>query len=217
MNHTAVLHQWSGGLLCSFGLYLAQKKVDVLSLINIQGIPDNKVTLERVPTYILRQLSDSLDLPLFTPTMQPESVQKDVQSLLSLVNQKYGVHSVVLNGFEQDGSMDALKKNYEDSSFQVQNFVEQNNPYDLFEEAMNLGFKAHIFAVNEKILGRNYLGAQLTSDMLKHFKDSKIHPFGANGEFETVCVDGPNFKHKVLVNFGDVHFKNGYWYREIII
>lgn len=216
MNQVSILHHWWGGLLCSYGLHLAQKQLNVLCLVNFQGAIEAKSLMERIPTPILRQISDSLELPLFMPSTNPESIEKDIQALLTLVNQKYGVHSVVLNAFEQDHRMKILKKNYEGTALHIQNFIEKETPETLFEDAMNLGFKAYIFSINEKILNRSYLGAPLTLEMLTHFKSNNIHPFGARGEFETICTDGPNFKNKIPVNFGDTHFKNGFWYREVI-
>lgn len=216
VNQASTLHHWSGSLLCSYGLYLAQKQANVLCLVNLQGGIEGKSIMERVPMGILRHLADSLEIPLFMPSATLDTLEKDIQSLLTLVNQKYGVHSVVLNAFEQDSRMAILKKNYEEAALQVQNFVEHSTPEMLFEDAMNLGFKAHIFSINEKSLNRSYLGAPLTIEMLNNFKANNIHPFGANGEFETICTDGPNFKNKTLINFGDMHFKNGFWYREVI-
>lgn len=175
----------------------------------------NPQIIERIQTDIFRALADSLNLPLFAATTNSDSIKKDLQGLLMLVNQKYGVHSVVLNMFEQDTLKSALQKHYEDAGIEVLNFLRDRKPEEIFLSALESGFKAHILSVNEKYLNRSYLGMELTPSMLQTFQESNMHPFGINGEFETICVDGPNFKHKIPLNFGDIHFKNGSWYREI--
>lgn len=217
MSHPLSLCHWSGKLLCSLGLYLAQRQSKILCLVNLPITSAFKGSNERIPLNILRQLADSLKLPLFTPNVTAETLNDDLKSFLSLVGQKYGTHSVILNNFKQDNNiLNILEKSYTDASFYVQNVIDQQSPDALFEEAMNLGFKAYIFSVNEKFFSRNYLGSLLTMEMLQNFTKNNIHPFGLNGEFDAICVDGPNFENKISLNFGDIHFKNGYWYREFL-
>lgn len=217
MSHPLSLCHWSGKLLCSLGLYLAQKQSKVLCLVNVPGMSVLKGLNECIPLHILRQLADSLNLPLFTPNVTAETLHEDLKSFLSLMGQKYGTHSVMLNTFRQENNLlNLLEKSYKDTSFHVQNIIEQKTPEILFEDAINLGFKAYIFSVNEKFFSRNYLGSLLTMEMLQNFTKNNIHPFGLNGEFDAICVDGPNFGNKISLDFGDIHFKNGYWYREFL-
>lgn len=217
VSNPLTLYHWSGKLLCTLGLHLAQKQSKVLCLVHFPQTIPVKNMIDHLSAATLRQLADCLKLPLFTPTITAETLQNDVQSFLTLVTQKYGVQSVFLNNFKNDSNEFArLEKLYKDSEFQVQNLFFENNPEILFEDAINLGFKAYIFSVNEKFFSRNYLGSLVTMEMLQNFKKNNIHPFGSNGEFDAICVDGPNFENKISLNFGDIHFKNGNWYREFV-
>jgi len=211
------LQHWSGSLLCAVGLYLAQKEANIACLINLRGISQPTKIIEKIPVSIHRALADSLKVPLFSPNSSINQLKKDIEPLLTLVNQKYGVHSVILNAFEQDLVMKELKKNYGSFSLKVQNYIQRYHPDDLFKEAIHLGFKAKILSVNEKYLGSSSIGSDITLDMLEVFKTKNIHPFGLNGEFETVCIDGPNFTHNIPLVFGDMHFKHNLWFREVSI
>lgn len=208
---------WSGKLLCALNLYRAQQQSKVLCLVNLPGMSNLKMTTERIPSNVLRQLADSLKLPLFTPIVTQETLQDDLMSFFSLMRQKYEVQSVILNHLKnRDNSLNILESFYGQTSFQIQNFIQEERPEELFVEAINLGFKAYIFSINEKFFSRNYLGSLLTLEMLENFKKNNVHPFGLHGEFDAICVSGPNFENKIGLTFGDIHFKNGYWYREFM-
>ncbi len=216
-NKPRIIQQWSGSLLCAAGLYFARKDFEVICLVNFRGALEAPRIIEQISVDILRSLSDSLALPLFTPYSSSAYIEGDFKSLVSLMKKKYSVESLGMSFCKEDLAMSELKEKYESCEMQVLNFIDNQNAIELYKEILELGFKAHILSVNEKSLDRRFIGAPLNLEILKTFQEQNIHPFGTNGEFETICTDGPIFKEGLSLNFGDVHSKQDVWFREVFV
>lgn len=216
-NKASFIQQWSGSLLCSAGVYFALQKGNVNCLVNLKGCFEQTRIIEQIQVDILRRLSDSLGIPLFVPYSNANYHESDFKSFLTLVNKKYGEHTLGLCALKEDNIMNELKQKYESNNMKTYNFVENWNAKELYIELMNLGFQAHILSVNEKSLNRSFIGSPLTIEMLDLFEKNNIHPFGANGEFETLCTNAPHFKYNLSLNFGDMHSKQDLWFREVLL
>ncbi|MCF8009553.1 MAG: hypothetical protein K9K32_07275, partial [Halanaerobiales bacterium] len=83
------------------------------------------------------------------------------------------------------------------------------------EQFLNLGFKAMVVVVNEKFLGKRYLGRILDNDLIEEFKKIGIDPSGENGEYHTVVLDGPIFEYEVKVKRHKILYNQGYYFQTI--
>lgn len=80
----------------------------------------------------------------------------------------------------------------------------QNDRRELVAEFIALGFKAMIVTVNERMLSPDYLGRELSRELLKELEEEGVDPCGENGEFHTVVLDGPIFRRPLLPKLGEV-------------
>ena len=59
--------------------------------------------------------------------------------------------------------------------------------------------------VENKFLGKEFLGKVLTKEVVEEIKKTGADPCGENGEYHTFVFDGPIFKNKVDIIFGDIY------------
>jgi len=76
----------------------------------------------------------------------------------------------------------------------------------VYEEFVDLGYKAMIVCVDESKLGKEFLGRTLDRELLQEFP-AGIDCCGENGEFHTFSYAGPLFKQPVDFTIGETVYK----------
>lgn len=75
----------------------------------------------------------------------------------------------------------------------------------LVEEFLDKDYVTIVKKVDKKKLGKEYLGKILDRAMIAELERSGLDPSGENGEYHTVVVDGPRFKHKVEYRSDEIY------------
>lgn len=95
----------------------------------------------------------------------------------------------------------------------------------LVQEVEDCGIKAMIVCVNEKHLGKEFLGRYIGRELLQDLP-AGVDPCGENGEFHTLVVDAPYFTAALPVVPGetvhreyrlDEHSKSGFYFLDVLI
>lgn len=79
------------------------------------------------------------------------------------------------------------------------------NVYDLIRS----GYQCLIKSINNKLLPKNLLGKILDEQVIQEFSKYGIDVCGENGEYHTLVIDGPLFRHPIscktgrILDFGD--------------
>lgn len=77
----------------------------------------------------------------------------------------------------------------------------QENRKKLVKEFIDLGFKAKIVVVNKTMMSPEFLGRDLSHELLEEIEKTGADVCGENGEYHTVVYDGPLFKTPLNLNF----------------
>ena len=78
---------------------------------------------------------------------------------------------------------------------------------DIMHRFIALGFRAVVVCINTKYLDHSFLGRELDHQFISDLPEN-VDLCGENGEFHTFVYDGPIFKSPVLIEKGDIIFKN---------
>ena len=95
----------------------------------------------------------------------------------------------------------------------------QENREKLVKEFIDLGFKAKIVVVNKTMMSPEFLGRDLSHELLEEIEKTGADVCGENGEYHTVVYDGPLFKTPLNLNFSkEVKDIEGKWAKiEVLI
>lgn len=90
------------------------------------------------------------------------------------------------------------------------------------------GIQAMVICVNEKFLGKEFLGRTVDGSFLNDLPDG-VDPCGENGEFHTYVYNAPYFKEPIAVMQGEMVYKNytpaqndadkwntGFWFLDLL-
>ena len=95
----------------------------------------------------------------------------------------------------------------------------QEDRKKLVKEFIDLGFKAKIVVVNKTMMSPEFLGRDLSHELLEEIEKTGADVCGENGEYHTVVYDGPLFKNPLNLNFSkEVKDIEGKWAKiEVLI
>ena len=95
----------------------------------------------------------------------------------------------------------------------------QEDRKNLVKEFIDLGFKARIVVVNKTMMSPEFLGRDLSHELLEEIEKTGADVCGENGEYHTVVYDGPLFKTPLNLNFSkEVKDIEGKWAKiEVLI
>lgn len=81
----------------------------------------------------------------------------------------------------------------------------------LVDELLHLGYRALITCVDTTRMPANFVGVELTAQLLDRFPDT-VDPAGEIGEFHTFVRDGPTFDKPVTWHSQELRRENGFVY-----
>jgi uncharacterized protein (TIGR00290 family) len=206
-----VLFNWSGGKDSSLCLYkvLQANELDVHCLLTSINEQHQRISMHGVRVELLHAQTESIGIPLEIlsvpemPTM--EIYEKVLTEKLNLLK-KEGLTASVFG----DINLVDLRKYREDKLNEIGLqgiFPLWDIPTkDLIQEFLSLGFKTITTCVNEKYLGKEFVGRVIDEQFLKDLPED-VDPCGENGEFHTFVFDGPLFKKPIPIEVGEIVYR----------
>ncbi len=196
---------FSGGKDSTMALDWAAENFSVACLISLKS--ENPASyMFHVPNInLVKKQAKAMKIPLVFHTTEgrKEKELKDLKSAIEEAVKKYNIEGVVAGAIESKYQRDRIERICED--LQIKAFT----PYWHFdsEDYMDLllkkKYKVLISAVAAEGLGKDFLGKNITKNVLEKLKSVKkkykIHLAGEGGEYETFVFDGPLFKKALKV------------------
>lgn len=199
---------WSGGKDCTLALHhvLKQNIFKVEYLFVTINKAYQRVSMHGVRKELITRQGMSIGIhtrKLYLPeTTTNEWYQKMMEAEMLLMQHR-GIHDVIFGDiFLQD------LKNYRETQLSK---IQMNahfplwnrNTKDIYKEFIAFGYKAKIISVNLKKLSKEFLGKDLTLDLINDFP-LDVDVCGENGEFHTFVYDGPIFHYPINIQVGEV-------------
>ena len=92
----------------------------------------------------------------------------------------------------------------------------QKDRSSLLEELISSGFKAIVVTAKMDMISERYLGRPVDSSFVEYVKEIAIDINGENGEYHTFVIDGPLFKKKIEIAKGQIIYKDGYMFYDMV-
>ena len=199
---------WSGGKDSALALFktLEENTYEINSLFTSINQELNRISMHGVRKSMLIKQTQSIGLPLtfleLSNDVDMASYDQQMkQAMDSFLDQGYMV-SVFGDIFLED------LRSYRDKKLAQVGLkghypLWKRNTTELIHEFIDLGFKTIIVAVNTSHLDKEFVGEELTLDLIREFP-SKVDPCGENGEYHTFVYDGPIFNKPIKFNKGEI-------------
>ncbi len=208
MNDVKVVMNWSSGkdAALAYHMLLADERYKVSHLLTTLSSEHERVFMHGVREKLLDMQAERMQLPLLKvklPASPDDTIYKNamLQTMTDLKAQ--GVSAAAYG----DIFLEDLKVYREQQLAQVGMAgifpLWKKDTRELVRMVENAGIEAIIVCVNEKYLGKEYLGRKINADLLNSLPDN-VDPCGENGEFHTFVSSAPFFSAPIPVVMGEI-------------
>ena len=206
----------SGGKDSMLALHKAAEKYDIECLVGV--IPKNPDSfMYHTPNlHLLDAIAECMDLPLHKVFTVGEE-EKEVDDLISGL-EKIDVDGIVIGGLESEYQKRRFERVCNSLNLKLITPLWKVNVLDIMREVVEK-FECIIVKVSAMGLSKDWLGRKIDEnclkDLIKLNESYGIHLAGEGGEYETLVLDAPLYKKRIIVEDFDVKWKNYYGVYEI--
>lgn len=205
------IFNWSSGKDSALTLYkiLQENEYEVETLLTSVNSQYQRISMHGVRIELLEKQAEHIGLPLtkmMIPEMPTMEIYDDVMRKTLLEFKEKGIdYSIFGDIFLED-----LRK-YREDKLALANFkgvfpLWKKDTKALIQEFLKLGFKTIIVCVNEKYLGKEFVGRVIDENFINDLPPN-VDPCGENGEFHTFTFDGPIFSKPVPFELGEIVYR----------
>jgi len=214
MNKTSFC-SWSAGKDSALSLYKALNNgLDVKYLLNMMNEDGKNSRSHNLSLEILKEQSDSLDIPLITRNTSWDNYEELFIDTLKRFKDEE-INSGIFGDIDLEDHRKWEEKVCNKADLKAVLPLWQEKRKILLNEFLDLGFKTMIVVINENYMDKKYLGKILDNRLVNEFEEIGIDPNGENGEYHSVVLDGPIFNYPIEVKRQDKLYNEGYWFQEI--
>ncbi len=206
---------WSGGKDSCYAMMKAHTKsvrtVVLLNMMNENGLVSRS---HAIPRAILEKQAAMLGIPIVTKPASWDAYESIFIETLAHLKSQYHLEAGVFGDIDLQAHRDWEEKVCKANGLEALLPLWQQSRKTLVLEMIAAGIEAYIVSCND-VMGQKYLGEKITAEMVDQLEKIGVDACGENGEYHTLVVNTPLFKHKVNVAFGaKSHFRD-YWFIEM--
>jgi asparagine synthase (glutamine-hydrolysing) len=206
---------FSGGKDSTFATELADYgQNEVVCLMSMKS--ENKDSyMFHTPNIDLTELqAKSLNLPLISSKTEgkKEAELIDLRRLIQKAQKEYGIEGVVTGAVESVYQASRIQKICSDLKLWCFNPLWQLDQEELLNQLIKRGYEIIISGIAAYPMDEKWLGRKLTKTMIEELVELRekfgVNPAGEGGEFESLVLNGPNFKKRIQINKYKIQYKN---------
>jgi diphthine-ammonia ligase len=194
---------FSGGKDSVFALYIAEQYGwDVTQLVSIFSENKDSWMYHSVNIHLTKILAQALEISLLFNTTNAEKEEEltSLQELLSTLD----IDGVISGAIASEYQRTRIERVCHDLGIKSFSPLWHKDQTLLLKEMIQAGFTIKIVGVFADGFDETWLGRTIdeeTINELEHLHETKgINVAGEGGEYETLVLDGSNFKEKIVLN-----------------
>ena len=194
---------FSGGKDSTYALYLAQQRGwTVERLVTVDPHPDSMMFHH--PNVGLTDLhSEALDIPI----TRREAGTEDEIDVLQYMVRKLDVDGLVVGAIASDYQHTKINRMCHRVGLRTFAPLWRKSQERVLREEVEAGFDFMLVGVSAEGLTEEWLGERVAGGSLEHLvelsKKSRFNVSGEGGEYESLVLDGPNFRKRIEIDAAD--------------
>lgn len=206
---------WSGGKDSCFALMQAIKEgyapCVLLNVLNEEG----KISRSHgIPDVILNAQACSASLPLHLISSSWGDYEKHFTGALDHLRKKYELTHAVFGDIDLQAHRDWEEKVCANAQLKAVLPLWHQDRKHLVMQMINQNIQALIVSCNET-MGDQFIGKQLTPELIQELELLGVDPCGENGEFHTLVINCPLFSNPIDVSITRALKHDNYWFSEL--
>jgi len=206
-----VFVSWSGGKDSCLALYRALKlgfKVKcLLSMLDEKGFMSRAHGLSRE---ILEAQAKAIGIPIVYGKASWESYENEFKKLVKSLISSMGIEGGVFGDISIQEHKDWVERVCNEVGIKSFELLWKEKYENLLKEFLNNGFKAIIVSAKADLIEEKWIGKSLNQEFIEYLRKKKIDLCGENGEYHTLVLHGPMFKHFLKILESEKVMKDKY-------
>lgn len=196
---------FSGGKDSTYALFKAMQDHEVVCLITIVSEnPDSYMF--HTPNISLSKLqAEAIGIPLITMKTKGEKELEleDLKKAIIMAVEDFNIEGVVTGAIESVYQKERIQKICDDLKLECINPLWKIDQIKLLHELIENNFEVIIMAIAAYPLDESWLGKEINAETITEFEKLrekyKINPSGEGGEYESLVLNAPFFKKRVVI------------------
>ncbi|MCG2711153.1 MAG: diphthine--ammonia ligase [Candidatus Omnitrophica bacterium] len=206
---------WSSGKESCMSLFRIQKAFDVKYLFNMVSEDGRHSRSHGVDKKLIQMQAEALGIPLIQQSSTWQSYE-DVFKTAIIKLKEEGISAGIFGDIDMQQHRDWVENVCADTGINPILPLWQEEREKLVREFIDAGFKAVVVVVNEKYMGKEWLGRTIDESFIADLKSlPEVDIAGEKGEYHTFVFDGPNFKKPVEFYEKQKIYNDGYWFLDL--
>ncbi len=197
---------FSGGKDSTFTTYYyIQQGWDVKCLITLKSKNKTSYMFHTPNIDITKLQAEAMELPLIEQTTlgEKETELKDLKKAFQKAKKQYKIEGIAVGAVASDYQAERVNRICEQLDLKCFTPLWHKNQELLLKDMIDNGFNIIIQSIAAYGLTKEWLGRQITKKALKELmilhKKYGLHPAGEGGEYESLVLDCPIFKKKLMI------------------
>lgn len=212
-----LLCSWSGGKDSCFALMKAVESGFVPKiLLNVMNEEGEISRSHGIPRQILQAQAHLMDLPVHLIESSWSEYEKRFVDALQSLKKQYDVTHAVFGDIDLQAHRDWEEMVCEKSGLKAILPLWQQNRKQLVLDMLASGIETIIVSCNET-LGPDFLGRQITEELIEELELLGVDVCGENGEYHTLVLNCPLFSEKLNVEVTEKLHHGTYWFSRLVM
>ena len=208
----STLCSWSGGKDSCYALMKSIgngfKPTVLLNVLNEEGRISRS---HGIPSSILQQQAAAVGLPMHLISSSWQDYERIFTAALKELKQRYAVTHAVFGDIDLQPHRDWEEKVCAAVGLEAVLPIWQQDRRQLVMNMLEAGIETMIVSCNDQ-MGGEFIGQTLTPTLVDRLEAMGIDACGENGEFHTLVLNAPIFKHRVHAKVVEVMQHEQYWF-----
>ena len=198
---------FSGGKDSTLAMQLASEHHEISCLLSMKSENDASYMFHTPNIGLTELQAEALDIPLITGITKGEKELElsDLKDLIKNAIELFGIEGIVTGAVESVYQAQRVQKICSDLGLWCFNPLWQMDQIELLETLVRKKYNIIISAIAAYPLNESWLGRKLDSKMISELKAlTGVNPAGEGGEFESLTLDGPLFKKRIVIEDSEI-------------
>lgn len=198
---------WSGGKDSALALLKAMRsgEYDIVALLTTVNRDSKRSTMHAIPESVLRAQADSIGIPLHLIDLTPKGDMGDYADAMRSAVEFFiaqGVTHFIFGDIFLHDVRAYREKQLEPYGIEVVEPLWDQTSEEIMAEFLDSELKTRVVTTMADRLGRSYIGRTIDRAFVSSLPEG-IDVCGENGEYHTLCYDGPIFRHPIPFSLGE--------------
>ncbi len=205
---------FSGGKDSTLALFKAMKENEISCLISIFPKKDDSYMFHYPNIHLTKLQAKAMNIPIITKDTEgkKEEELKDLEEAISNAIKMFEIEAVVTGTVRSNYQYQRIEMICKKLGLKLISPLWQKNEEEILNEILKNKFEVIITGIAAYPLTKDFLGKKLTQSLISELKELNkkygVSLVGEGGEFETLVLDAPFFRKKIVIEDFEITYKN---------